>query len=80
MNSPASIATIITLAIYTPGTVRCSQDHEDYVYEAVNNLDFDEGQKAELYARLAEVLTPTMPFREAEYAIEQAIIKVRTYG
>ena len=69
-------ALIIALAIYTPGTVRCSQDHEDYVYEAVEATGFDEGQKAELYARIAEVLFPEMRLDEAQAAIELAISKV----
>lgn len=79
MNTAAT-ALVIALAIYTPGTVRCSEEHEDFVYEAVEATGFDEGQKAELYARIAEVLTPTTPLREAEYAIEQAIIKVQYRG
>ena len=72
-----SQALIIALAIYTPGTVRCSQEHEDYVYEAVEATGFDEGQKAELYARIAEVLTPSTRLDEAEFAIAQAIAKVQ---
>ena len=75
MNTAAT-ALVIALAIYTPGTVRCSEEHEDFLYEAVEATGFDEGQKAELYARIMEVLTPSTPLREAEYAIEQAITKV----
>lgn len=72
-------ALVIALAIYTPGTVRCSQEHEDYVYEAVEATGFEEGQKAELYARIAEVLTPSTRLDEAQYAIEKAITMVQ-YG
>ncbi len=70
-------ALIIALAIYTPGTVRCSQEHEDYVYAAVDATGFYEEQKAELYAHIAEVLVPEMRLDEAQAAIELAIAKVQ---
>jgi len=72
-----SQALIIALAIYTPGVVRCSQEHEDYVYAAVENTGFYEEQKAELYAYIAEVLVPEMRLDEAQAAIELAIAKVQ---
>ena len=75
MNTSAT-ALVIALAIFTPGIVRCSQEHEDFVYEAVEATGFDEGQKAELYAHIAEVLFPEMRLDEAQAAIELAISKV----
>ena len=72
-----SQALIIALAIYTPGVVRCSQDHEDYVYAAVKTTGFYEEQKAELYAYIAEALVPEMRLDGAQAAIELAIAKVQ---
>lgn len=72
-NSLRGKALIIALAIYTPGTVRQSEDHNDMVYQAVDNATLDEAHKAEFYARIAEELTPTTRLVDAEDIISKAL-------
>lgn len=66
-------ALAIALAIYQPSELG-TDDHADRVYYAVDAADFgSDGRKADLYAQLAERLTPGMRLDMAEAIIAECM-------
>lgn len=72
------VALGIACALYAREPDGKQQSHEamaDNLYEVVRASGYADGVKAELYAHLADVLTPTLTFKQAQVLIETCLRK-----
>lgn len=74
------VAIGIACALYArepDGKQQSQEAMADNLYEAVRASGYDDEVKAELYARLADILTPTTTFKQAHALIEDCLNKTR---
>ena len=60
-----------------PDGKQSQETMSDNLYEVVRASGYDDEVKAELYARLADILTPTTTFKQAQALIEDCLNKTR---
>lgn len=72
------VALGIACALYArepDGKQQSPEAMADNLYEVVRASGYDDEVKAELYAHLAAVLTPTLTFKQAQVLIETCLRK-----
>ena len=72
------VALGIACALYARDPDGKQQSHQqmaDNLYEVVRASGYEPEKKAELYAHLADTLTPTLTFKQAQVLIETCLRK-----
>lgn len=75
------VALGIACALYAKepnGATQSQEKMADNLYEVVRASGYSAEKKAELYAHLADVLTPTLTFKQAQVLIETCLRKTES--